>query len=86
MCNVKELHKVVLNTGVQRSSPKCFTDCPWDLLIVIQNARQTGNCLQYNWNGSSPFEGSNSMQGMNAVGPAYSPPSMHTSKTWEEAR
>ena len=32
------------------------------------------------------FEGSNSMQGMNAVGPAYSPPSMHTSKTWEEAR
>ena len=86
MYNVNELHKVVLNTGVQTSSPKCFTDCPWDLLIVIQNARWTGNCLQYNWNGSSPFEGSNSMQGMNAVGPAYSPPSMHTSKTWEEAR
>ena len=26
------------------------------------------------------------MQGMNAVGPAYSPPSMQTSKIWEEAR
>ena len=86
MCNVKELHKVVLNTGVQTLSHKCLTDCPWDLLTVIQNARQTGNCLQHNWNGSSPFEGSNFIQGMNAVCPAYSPPRMHTSRTWEEAR
>ena len=75
-----------VNTGVQTSSPKCLTDFPWNLLIVIQNANWTGNCLQYIWNGSSPFEDSNFIQGINAVCPAYSPPRMHTSKTWEEAR
>ena len=61
-----------VNTGVQTSSPKCLTDFPWDLLIVIQNARWTGNCLQCNWNGSSPFKGSNFIQGMNGVSRIFS--------------
>ena len=38
------------NTGTRRSIPTRPTDWPWALLIVIENAKRTGNCRRFSWN------------------------------------
>ena len=69
-------------TGVWKSNPTFATDCPWDLLMVIAKASQTGNWWCLNFTGIFSAEGSNDILGIKTVFPYPTPEIILHSKKW----
>ena len=62
-----------LNTGVCKSTPTNFTDCPIDLLMVRAYANWTGNWRLVIRKGISEEDGVKDIFGMNTKLPNFSP-------------
>ena len=62
-----------LNTGVRKSMPTYFTDCPWDLFMVRAYANRIGNWRLVIWNGNSEEDGVKDILGMKTKSPYFSP-------------
>ena len=54
-----------LNTGMRKSTPTNFTDCPSVLLMVKAYANRTGNWRLVIWKGISEEDGVKDILGMN---------------------
>jgi len=70
------------NINVLKSRPKCFTNFPCDLLIVITKTTFTRNCFLVNLKGIIDVVGCKMILGMNVVSPAWFPINIHASITW----